>query len=365
MNKLTIAFVGLGVIGGSIAKAIRIAHPKATILAYDIDETTLSSACREGVVSKAYSQIDSEFGQSDFIFLCGPISENIKNLTSLKRYLSSSCLITDVGSVKATIHKAITELSLDASFIGGHPMAGSEKTGYENSTTRLLENAYYILTPTRAVSSLQIEAYTSLVTSIGAIPLILTPEKHDYVTAAISHLPHIIASSLVNLVKESDSQEGIMKMIAAGGFKDITRIASSSPSMWQHISLNNQENISQLLADYIASLQQLEATLKTQQKEKLYDFFVTARDYRDSFEELSNGPIQKAFGFYMDIPDETGVIATIVTILAKEDINIKNIGIVNNREFEEGVLRIEFYEDTSSIKSMSLLMKKGYIIYKR
>ena len=149
-------------------------------------------------------------------------------------------------SVKSGIHERIRALGLDGQFIGGHPMAGSERYGYANSKARLLENAYYILTPTPKTSPDQLKDYERLVVSMGAIPLVLDADQHDYVTAAISHLPHIIASSLVNLVRESDSEDGTMKMIAAGGFKDITRIASSSPDMWQQICLTNTDNIVRL-----------------------------------------------------------------------------------------------------------------------
>ena len=118
----------------------------------------------------------------------------------------------------------------------------------------MLENAYYILTPTGASPEDMLRDYKSLVTVLGAIPLVLSCEQHDYVTAAVSHLPHVISASLVNLVKDSDSSDGLMKMIAAGGFKDITRISSSSAAMWQQICLTNTHNI-ELLLDYLLELQ--------------------------------------------------------------------------------------------------------------
>ena len=169
------------------------------------------------------------FSKCDILFLCAPVSCNDENLLHLKRYISKDCILTDVGSVKTGIHKQIAALGLEHLFIGGHPMAGSERYGYANSKAKLLENAYYILTPSDKVPAVKLELYKELITSIGAIPLILSYEQHDYVTAAVSPLPHVVASSLVNLVRDSDSKNGIMKMIAAGGFKDITRIASSSP----------------------------------------------------------------------------------------------------------------------------------------
>ena len=126
-------------------------------------------------------------------------------------------------------------------------MAGSEKTGFSNASPVLLENAYYILTPTESVAKEAVAAYSSLVQSMGAIPIQLSAQEHDYVTAAISHVPHLVAAALANLVHDHDSAQETMKMIAAGGFKDITRIASSSPDMWESICMSNTENIAKSL----------------------------------------------------------------------------------------------------------------------
>lgn len=365
MNPLTIGFIGLGLIGGSIAKALKSAIPDIHILAFDIHQDTLTLAVKEGVVTRAVSAIDSSFSACDYIFLCAPVSGNDENLQTLKQYLSPSCLLTDVGSVKGNIHQHIRESGLAGQFIGGHPMAGSERFGYPNSKARLLENAYYILTPTKEVPAEKIQAYRELVLAMGAIPLILDAPQHDYVTAAVSHLPHIIAASLVHLVKTSDSSEGIMKMIAAGGFKDITRIASSSPDMWQQICLTNTENILTLLDDYIEALQQIRAQLSARDADRLYHFFDDARLYRDSFIEASSGPIKKSYSITIDIADETGALASIATILALNNISIKNIGIVHNREQEEGALRIEFYEEAAINAAADILKSRGYTIHKK
>ncbi len=244
-------------------------------------------------------------------------------------------------------------------------MAGSERFGYANSKAHLLENAYYILTPTCATAPKRLEEYEKLVVSMGAIPLVLENEQHDYVTAAISHLPHIIASSLVNLVRESDSKDGTMKMIAAGGFKDITRIASSSPDMWQQICLTNTENILRLLNHYIESLTALKEKLSTRDEAILYDFFQQARLYRDSFIEASSGPIKKSYSITIDIADKAGALATIAALLAQSGISIKNIGITHNREAEEGALRIEFYEESAVKAAANILQDNGYTIYEK
>lgn len=362
MQSTTFGFIGLGLIGGSIAKAIKEKIPGSNIIAYDISAETLSIAKEEHIADITTDSIDEQFRTCDYIFLCAPVQKNDKNLQTIKNILSPTCLLTDVGSVKSQIHHAIKEAGLQSQFIGGHPMAGSERVGFINSKAGLLENAYYILTPTEEIPKERIESYRQLVELLGAIPLVLSPEQHDYVTAAISHLPHVIAYSLVNLVKDSDSPEGIMKLIAAGGFKDITRIASSSPAMWQQICMTNTDNISRLLSDYINSLSEIQKALDCKDAHTLYHLFDTAREYRDSFSNASSGPIKRSYTISIDIADEPGALASIVAILAANGISIKNIGISHNREYESGVLRIEFYKEEDIQKAKTILSKKLYSV---
>ena len=362
-NDFTCGFIGLGLIGGSIARALRKFYPECRLLAYDINNKALEAAVKEGIINTPLSSINESFRSCDYIFLCAPVTENDNCLMELKKYLSPDCLLTDVGSVKTDIHKNIEKAGLSSQFIGGHPMAGSERTGYINSRALLLENAHYILTPCEGVPEEIISDFKELIASLGAIPLILTCSQHDYVTAAISHLPHVVAASLVNLIKASDSSDGIMKLIAAGGFKDITRIASSSPVMWQQICLTNGENISSLLGSYIDSLNRIKTEIDHAGGDSLYHFFDEARSYRDSFIDASSGPIKKSYSINIEIADEPGALAAIATILALHQISIKNIGIVHNREQEDGVLRVEFYHEESIEQASEILRSKGYTIY--
>ncbi|MBQ9134669.1 MAG: prephenate dehydrogenase [Lachnospiraceae bacterium] len=360
MSGLTCGFIGLGLIGGSIAKAIKENIPYVRIIAHDINAQSLLLAKQEGIADTVTDCIDISFSACDYIFLCAPVSHNDENLVALKNVLSADCLLTDVGSVKSTTHEHVKDMGLNAQFIGGHPMAGSERIGYQNSSASLLKNAYYILTPTGEVPSEKLESYRELVQNMGAIPLVLSPDRHDFVTAGISHLPHVIASTLVNLVKDTDSEDGIMKMIAAGGFKDITRIASSSPVMWQQICLTNGENISELLQDYIDALISAKNALDEKDADALYSLFDTARTYRESFANTSSGPIKKAFDMTVEIADKPGALANVVNLLAAKELSIKNIGIIHNREFAEGSMHIEFYDDISANTAKELLATVGY-----
>lgn len=363
-ENLTCGFIGLGLIGGSIAKALRQTYPDAALIGYDTNTQSLQLALREGVLNASVEEIGEEFRDCDYIFLCAPVSCNAQNLEKVKAFLSPQCLLTDVGSVKTDIHSHIEALGLDGQFIGGHPMAGSERTGYLNARALLLENAYYILTPAPGVPAEKISAYRDLVSSLGAIPLVLSCDEHDYVTAAVSHLPHVIASSLVNLVETSDT-EGVMKLIAAGGFKDITRIASSSPDMWQQICLTNRSNISALLGRYIDTLQRIRGQIDSGAAQEIYDFFDNARRYRDSFISVPSGSIKTVYSIRIDIADEPGALASIATMLALNGISIKNIGIIHNRELEEGALHIEFYEESGMHNAVTILKNRGYTIYEK
>lgn len=365
MSLQKIGFIGLGLIGGSIAKKLHALHPELTIIATAHHAETVAEAFKEHLIINNTPCELKDFADCDYIFLCTPTKKNIEYLQQLKDVISPDCIITDVGSVKSEIHREVIRLCLEANFIGGHPMAGSEKTGLSNASETLLENAYYIITPTTKSPSPAVEELTGLVRSLGAIPLVLGYEQHDYATAAISHLPHVIAYSLVNLVRESDDENEIMKTIAAGGFKDITRIASSSPVMWENICLSNQEQILKLTDCYIHALQNIRSSVADAKSDDIISFFQSAKDYRDSITTPVRGSLQKNYSVYCDLVDEAGAIATLATIMASHNISIKNIGILHNREYEDGVLQIEFYEEDALEKAVKLMEDNHYVVHRR
>jgi prephenate dehydrogenase len=368
-SNFKIGFIGFGLIGGSIARALKKINTDYYIFAYDYHKdkpsSDLKAALEDGILDAVTTSLEEHFSDCDLLYLCAPVLSNINYLKQLKGVLKPSCILTDVGSVKGNIHTAIYELGMQAQFIGGHPMTGSEKTGYKNSYALLLENAYYILTPTKEAPNEMLEFLYQLVQEMNSIPIILDATEHDKITAAISHVPHIIAAQLVNLVRVSDDATEKMRELAAGGFKDITRIASSSPVMWQNICLTNADEIKDLLDSYIASLKEASVALQNRDEDYFYQMFDTAGEYRSAIPNKSIGIMKKTFELYMDIMDEAGAIATIATLLASNQISIKNIGIIHNREFEEGVLRIEFYDEAAQTNASLLLNRHNYRIYER
>ena len=345
----TIGFIGLGLIGGSIARTIRKFHPDYRLLAFDKDRSALAEAVSLNVINGICDIDDEQLYNCDYLFLCAPVEFNVEYMEKIKDSLGKNCILTDVGSVKSVIHEKVTELGLEGRFIGGHPMAGSERSGFSNSSDHLLENAYYIITPGGEVALEKISDFTELISSLGAIPLVITAEEHDFITAGVSHLPHIVASALVNLVNLLDNDAQYMKMIAAGGFRDITRIASSSPVM----------------DEFIRMLIQIRCSIDNKEADNIFDMFASSKDYRDSIDIVDNSLIPRSYVLYIDVADEAGAIATIATILATEKVSIKNIGIIHNREFEDGVLKIEFYTDAALEQAKVLLTKRNYKICER
>ncbi len=282
-KELIIGFLGLGLIGGSIAKAIRANHPKAVIRVYTRRKNPdLEQGKKDGVITSLHYDINEDFSDCDVIFLCAPVLRNIDFLEQIKPFLKDGCILTDVGSVKGNIHAAVSKLDMESYFIGGHPMAGSEKYGYINSSRDLLQNAFYLLTRTSLTTEEQLNKLKHLLACTGSRFVVLDSEEHDKATAAISHMPHVIAATLVNTVRENDSSEEYMKQFAAGGFKDTTRIASSSPEMWESICLSNKESIDLFLGYFIDKLSEFRTYIANDDGEKIREQFRTAGEYRDS-----------------------------------------------------------------------------------
>lgn len=282
-KNLTYGFIGLGLIGGSMAKALRLAFPDCTIIAYNRSDKPRTMAFSDGTANVVTDIIDDSFALCDFIFLCTPVEFNETYLDKLSSVIRPGCIITDVGSVKGNIHKAASERHMDSIFIGGHPMAGSEKTGYEHSSASLCHGAIYPVTPALNSRSEDINHYVKIVEAMGFKPVIMTPEAHDKAAAAISHLPHIISAELTLLVRDNETAEKYMQLLAASGFRDTTRIAASSPDVWQQICMANAENISALLGQYISGLEAVKNAVDKRDSEAIEKLFRESKEYRDLF----------------------------------------------------------------------------------
>ncbi len=363
MNS-TYGFIGLGLIGGSIAKGLKKYEPDCRIMAYMRTRKNLEIARGEGVVDQILTGVTEELSQCDVIFLCTPVEFNAGYLSRIRPLLKEGAFITDVGSTKTAILKVVQDLNMENVFIGGHPMAGSEKTGYEHSDPLMLENIFYMLCPTPHTPLAYTQRMVEIINGLHANPYVIEAAEHDKSVATISHLPHLVAAALVNLVHDTDGPEHTMRRLAAGGFKDITRIASSSPMMWEQIFSSNRAACISVLHQYIDYLAKIEGALKNDDMAAIHDLFLESGEYRKTFAD-AHGLMNAQYSFSVHVKDRPGAISVISAILAAGGVNIKNIGINHNRETGDGALRIEFYSADSCTTAEHLLREYGYSIETR
>lgn len=345
-----IGIIGLGLMGGSLAKAFSKVKEVEKIISYDKNELFLEKAKQDGYTDIT-SNLNGEFQDLDFVFICTPVNTIYEYAKILKEIVNKNCIITDIGSTKKNIVEQIDELNIN--FVGGHPMIGSEKSGYEFSRTDLYVDSYYILTKTNKTKLENINKLEELLKKINTIPLIIDLDKHDFSVGAISHVPHIIASGLVNLVKNLDDENQTMKTIAAGGFKDITRIASSNSHMWKNICMQNKNEILIILEEFQNIIENFKNNIND--NKKLYEYFENAKNHRDSFSSKN-----KVDYVTINVKNKAGVLADITTICAENSINIRNINVLATNEKEDGIIKILFENEEEKNRSIQLLKKHNY-----
>lgn len=360
----SVSIIGLGLIGGSLAKALKERLNITEIKAVDLSIHSINQALTEGYISKGYTEINEDVYSSDLIFICTPVKNAIEYIKKLSGKVSNNCLITDVASTKSEIVNFVNSMENPPRFIGGHPMAGTEKSGFTSSLSHLFENAYYILTPAKSTRDTDIETMRNIIENIGGIPLTTDADEHDFVTATISHVPHIIASALVNLVGKTDYPDGKMQTLAAGGFKDITRIASSSPEMWENVVLSNTQKIKGVLDTFVETLYEFKQHMDNSDSKGINNYFRNAKQLRDSIPDNRKGLLISLYEIIVDVVDKPGTIGEIATILGNNGVNIKNINVSNSREFEQGCLRITLPDSDSVKNAVILLSNHGYKVYK-
>ena len=308
-----IAIIGLGLIGGSIAKALRKDSPKLKIAAYDNDKT-IDSAFEKKVINQKLNSVE-EAVEYDFIILSLPTDLSLKSFKKLIPLIKKDTIISDVCSVKGPFEKVWQSTNSKGIYIGGHPMTGKETGGFKNSDPLLFENAVYIISD-KAKESKRISDFLQFVNLLGARGIYLNPFLHDNVVANVSHLPQLLSVALLNSVSPNNDNINYLNF-AAGGFRDFTRIASSNFNIWKSIIELNKDDIISSIDTFQKELDGIKNMVEEEDFVSLRSNFEKAKLNRETIPENNKGFIHPLFNLFIFINDEPGILYKITKTLAE------------------------------------------------
>ena len=280
LNKITI--IGVGLIGGSFAKGLKQAGLVKKVVGFGQNESNLQKAIELGVVDEYSTDMQTAVADSDLIMLAVPLGVMESILAEMKPFVKPGAIMTDGGSAKSSVIASAVKVfgQLPEFFVPGHPIAGKEKSGVTAADPDLYINHRVILTPTEKTNPNAVQIVTQLWQALGANVEVMSSEQHDDIFAATSHLPHLLAFSLVDML-DDHPELGNVFPYTAGGFRDFTRIASSDATMWRDIALTNSTAIVKWLKNYQESITALTELVETQQGEQLFKLFEDAKSARD------------------------------------------------------------------------------------
>ena len=288
-----ITLVGVGLLGGSLGLAVRQRRLAGRVEGYVRRAASVIECEKIGVVDRATDDLAAAVKDADLVVLCTPLAQMRRLTEQFLPSLKRGAIVTDVGSVKASVVAELESLvaSAGAHFVGGHPMAGAEKVGSSAARADLFEDAVCVITPTAKSSSEAVRRVEEFWKSLGARPLRLAPEAHDDLVARSSHLPHVVAAELANYIL-SPVHPKEQAQLCAGGFRDSTRIASGSPEMWRDIALANRVNLDRVLGVFIEDLQEFQHALEHGDAKAVEEYFVKAKQRRDAWRAPNSHPAE-------------------------------------------------------------------------
>lgn len=315
--------IGLGLIGGSIGLALR--ERGWYVSGDDHDQSRIDGALEVGAIDAA-----GLLENAEITFVATPV---LTIADQVKRALGETAgIVTDVGSVKGAIAGACD----DARFIAGHPMAGSELEGLDGADASMFTGAVWVLTPTPHTADATFAAMASIAAELGADVVALTPERHDQVVAVVSHVPHLAAATLMGLASERGEEHAALLRLAAGGFRDMTRIASGNPGIWLDICAENRDAILSGLDGLIDGLRRMREIVRDDDRAALHERLRRAREARANLPTRGTQPNELA-EVRIPIPDRTGAAAEVFTLAAELGVNIASFEVVHSVEGNRGV----------------------------
>lgn len=356
-----VTIIGVGMIGGSLGRALLSRGIAAEVVGVDPSAVVLETAASLGAVSRGTTSLAQGVDGATLVVLSTPVGITLQLLPQLAGLLAPDVIVTDVGSTKVEVMSRARSLLPDGlCFVGGHPMTGSEKGGVRGLDAHLFENALYVLTPDGCGEGDALDRVTGMVRGIGAFPVVMDARRHDFLAAAVSHLPHLAATALVRTVAGLTAYRNEILALAAGGFRDATRVAQGSPEMWKDICLSNADEIGLLLDRYIEGLAHLRRMVGEKDEKGLLAEFRDAREFRLQVPFRGKGILPTLFNLYVYVPDRPGIIGEMASGLGGAGINIAEIELLRVREEEGGPLRLGFLSEEGRADAAALLKADGY-----
>lgn len=355
-----VAIIGIGLIGGSLGLALKSLPNPPEVIGIVRREEVLIEALSLGAIDSGTFFINEGVKDADLVFVATPVGIIVDVIKHIIPHLKKGAIITDVGSTKASIVKEVGKfLPPHLHFIGGHPMTGSEKAGVTSANPNFFKNAYYILTPDDRTDTGAFRRLHALLTSIGSNVIALGDEKHDRIMATISHLPHLVAASLVNLASKETAQAENLLFLTAGGFRDTTRIAAGSSQIWADISMENKEAILEMIQSFQKELGDYAAFLKEGDKKSLEEKLRLAREVRLNLPSATKRDLSEMREALVSVVDRPGIISDITLTVGNLGINIEDIEILHTTEIS-GVLRLVICGAENTNRAAEALRECGY-----
>jgi len=351
-----VALLGTGLLGGSIGLALTDAGFEVAY-GFDRDPGRTLAAVQAGACRQAAFSIAEAVCDVDVVFVATPVSAIAETVLEAAQYVRPGTLLTDVGSVKASVVQAVQErIPSHAFFVGGHPMAGSEQVGIDAATSCLFRDAVWVVTPTASSNSDAVMRLYWLVNQMGASVLSLDPQAHDESVSIVSHLAHVAAASLLSVMAERSAGTPPLFRMAASGFRDMTRIAAGSPAVWVDILYENAAAVQDALKVYIEELERFREHLDD--RVVLWDLLERARETRSSLPSLL--PAQDLYMVVVGVADQAGVLADVTTAVGERGINVVDMELRHSPEGGGGLLVLTVVGSSSADLGVLCLQQRGY-----
>ncbi|GIV61836.1 MAG: prephenate dehydrogenase [Rhodothermaceae bacterium] len=361
-----IALLGVGLIGGSLGLAWGRQRPGLYRVGYDRPEV-VEKALARGAIDEGAERAEDAVREADLVVLATPLATSLHLLEHVAPVLPEGCLVTDVGSVKVPIVRhAADVLGSPTRFVGGHPMAGAERGGIDHADPFLFENATYVLCPPPGETAFETRyaPLVDLVRATGARVLLLDAERHDRIAATVSHLPQLLAVALVAQAADQQATDPEVLALAAGGFRDMTRIASSPFDIWRDILPANQGPILDALARFATLLQRLRNRLIEEDLDDLARLFARAREVRNQIPRDMKGFLHPLVDVFVYAEDRPGALLEITRTLYEAGLSIKDIELLKLREGTGGTFRLGFSSPDEADQAVAALASGGCRAYR-